>query len=79
MTMLFPYFSMPPVMPSNPEGFDPITELLRLRERTHRRCHRDLGISSNQQLRGEGRDVVRNSDLPERQHITGLAMWWSTS
>jgi hypothetical protein len=70
MTMLTPDFSSRPGTPASREVSDPITELLRgqARELIAAALEVEVQLVPNQ-LRSDGRDVVRNGYLPER-HVT---------
>ena len=73
MTMLTPDFSTRPETPASQGVSDPITELLRAhaRELIAVALEAEVQVALSQ-LRGEGRDVVRNSYLPERQVTTAV-------
>ncbi|MCU1362429.1 MAG: putative transposase, mutator type [Acidimicrobiaceae bacterium] len=70
MTMLTPDFSPCPQTPASNEVSDPITELLRghARELIAVALETEVQLVLSQ-LRGDGRDVVRNGYLPAR-HVT---------
>jgi putative transposase len=70
MTMLTPDFSSRPDTSASTEVSDPITELLRghARELIAAALETEVQLVLNQ-LRGDGRDVVRNGYLPGR-HVT---------
>jgi transposase-like protein len=70
MTMLTPDFSARPETPPSNEVSDPITELLRghARQLIAAVLEAEVQVVLDQ-LRGDGRDVVRNGYLPSR-HIT---------
>jgi transposase-like protein len=70
MTMLTPDFSSRPDTPASTEVSDPITELLRAhaRELIAVALETEVQLVLNQ-LRSDGRDVVRNGYLPGR-HVT---------
>ena len=70
MTMLTPDFSARPETPPSSEVSDPITELLRghARQLIAAALEAEVQVVLDQ-LRGDGRDVVRNGYLPSR-HVT---------
>ena len=70
MTMLTPDFSARPVTLASNEVSDPITELLRSHARQLIAAALEAEVQVvHDQLRGDGRDVVRNGYLPAR-HVT---------
>ena len=73
MTMLTPDFSARPVTPSSHEVSDPITELLQghARELIAAALETEVRLVL-EQLRSDGRDVVRNGYLPARQVTTAV-------
>ena len=73
MTMLTPDFSSRPETPTNHEVSDPITELLRghARELIAAALETEVQVVLSQ-LRGDGRDVVRNGYLPGRLVTTAV-------
>jgi len=73
MTMLTPDFSSRPETVASREVADPITEMLRghARELIAVALETEVQLVLNQ-LRGEGRDVVRNGYLPERLLTTAV-------
>ena len=73
MTMLSADFSTSPETSTNREVSDPITELLRghARELIAVALETEVQLVLSQ-LRGDGRDVVRNGYLPERLVTTAV-------
>ena len=73
MTMLTPDFSSRPETPASNEVFDPITELLRSHARQLIAAALEAEVQVVlDQLRVEGRDVIRNGYLPSRQVTTAI-------
>ncbi len=73
MTMLTPDFSSHPEVPANHEVSDPITELLRGHARELIAAALEVEVTSVlDELRRDGRDVVRNGYLPGRLVTTAV-------
>ena len=74
MAMLTPDFSSRPETPSSNEVSDPITDLLRSHARQLIAAALEAEVQVVlDQLRGDGRDVVRNGYLPGRNVITAVS------